>query len=183
MLSIKSNEAEENAQQKFQGKDTADLKDFDDDYDDDDQDIPLLKFNPFTLRLNSVSNKYKKEELEDQINKHNRYFSLGTIFCLLIVHLVQTAIFIALQADYPNEFSNMPAIIALRFIFAFALCVILTFDKKFTRRRIKGVIGFIVFTLGLVVSVIHADFTDRSTYKVIQAIEFMFIYEVGIHAA
>jgi len=182
MLSLKNNETEDNLEQKkLEGKGTADMKEIDDDFDDE-EDIPILKYNPFTLRLNMTSNKYKKEELEDQINKNNRLFSLGTIVCLLMVHLMLTAIFIAVQADYPNEFSGAAAIIALRFVFAAVLFVVVVFDKRFIKKRIKGKVGFGVFIFGLIVSVIHAHFTNRDAYEIIQAIEFMFIYAIGVNA-
>ena len=184
MLTIKSNDQEENQTHNgLEGKETKDMKELLDDFDDDDdQDVPLFKYNPFTLRLNTTSNKYKRGEFEDQINKHNREFSLGTNVCLIIVHFIQTGILIALQDNYPLEFTKVGAIISLRIIFVVALFLILIFDKKLTNIRRKGTAGFTVFIFGLIVSIIQASFTERETYQIIQVIELMLVYSVGIHA-
>ncbi len=157
-----------------------------DDYDSDDDDYEdenklFVKASLLTLDL-SNSSKMTKAAFLDQVSKNVRTFSIRTILMLLVLHLIQTSLCIADAYIYTEEFEHIVAIIVLRFIFAIALAAILIAHPRIIRNKNKDILCFVIFTYGMLVTIIHASFTDRNIYQKIQSIELMLIYIIAIHS-
>jgi len=157
-----------------------------DDYDSDDDEFEdenklFVKASLLTLDL-SNSSKMTKAAFLDQVSKNVRTFSIRTILMLLVLHLIQTSLCIADAYIYTEEFEHIVAIIVLRFIFAIALAAILIAHPRIIRKKNKDILCFVIFTYGMLVTILHASFSERDIYQKIQSIELMLIYIIAIHS-
>ena len=157
-----------------------------DDYDSDEEDFEdennlFVKATLLTLDLSS-SSKITKAAFWEQVSKNVRTFSLRAIFMLLVLHLLQTSLCIADNYVYTKEFENIVALIVLRFIFAIALAMILVSHSHIIKKKKKDILCFVIFTYGMLITILHASFSEKEIYRKFESIELMLIYIIGLHA-
>ena len=154
------------------------------DSDDDDYEDENKLFVKASLLLLDLSNSSKmtKAAFLDQVSRNVRTFSIRTILMLLVLHLIQTSLCIADAYIYTEEFEHIVAIIVLRFIFAIVLAAILIAHPHIIRKKNKDILCFVVFTYGMLITILHASFSERGIYQKIQSIELMLIYIIAIHS-
>lgn len=175
---LRKAEAENEGGKKSEHDDDSDS----DGYADEDQDLALLKPNPFTLRFASTANNRMIVDFEHKLDSDQRLFSIRSILAFLAIYLIQTALFIAINDQYDGSFEAPAAIIALRFIFAVALAILLIFYGSLTKRKRREPFALVTFLFGTLTTILHGAWTLNNNYEFIEGVELMLIHSIAIHA-